>query len=313
MKIVVLDGYTENPGDLSWDALKALGELIVHDRTSAAEVPLRMLGADAVYTNKTPITAADLDAAPTVRFIGVLATGYNIVDTEAARARGIPVTNVPTYGTSAVAQFTFALLLELCHRVGHHAAQVQRGEWAARKDFSFWDCPLIELKDKTMGIVGYGRIGQAVGAIAKAFGMKVAAYDAFVKAPESVTLEALLAASDVISLHCPLLPETRHILNAGSIARMKDGVMILNTARGPLIDEAALREGLLSGKVYAAAVDVVSKEPIEADNPLLGLPNCLITPHIAWAPKESRQRLMDVAVDNLRQFVAGKPQNVVNP
>ncbi len=243
----------------------------------------------------------------------MLATGYNIVDIDAAKARGIPVCNVPTYGTAAVSQFAFALLLELCHHVAHHAEQVQRGQWKARRDFSFWDYPLIELKDKTMGIIGYGRIGQAVGAIAKAFGMNVAAYDAFVKAPESVTLEELLAASDVISLHCPLLPETRNIINADNIAKMKDGVMIVNTARGPLIDETALRAALISGKVYAAAVDVVSKEPIEEDNPLLGLPNCLITPHIAWAPKESRKRLMDVAVDNLRQFLAGKAQNVVNP
>lgn len=313
MKIVILDGYTENPGDLSWDALKALGELTVYDRTAPEEVVARLQGAEAVYTNKTPITAADLDAVPSVRFIGVLATGYNIVDVDAARTRGIPVCNVPTYGTAAVSQFAFALLLELCHHVAHHADQVQRGQWKARKDFCFWDYPLIELKDKTMGIIGYGRIGQAVGAIAKAFGMNVVAYDAFVKAPESVTLDKLLAASDVISLHCPLLPETRNIINAGNIAKMKDGVMIVNTARGPLIDEAALREGLVSGKVYAAAVDVVSKEPIEEDNPLLGLPNCLITPHIAWAPKESRKRLMDVAVDNLWQFLAGKAQNVVNP
>ncbi|MDR1263270.1 MAG: D-2-hydroxyacid dehydrogenase [Oscillospiraceae bacterium] len=313
MRIVILDGYTENPGDLSWDALEALGELTVYDRTPADQIAARMTGADAVYTNKTPITAADMDAAPTVRFIGVLATGYNIVDAAAAKERGIPVCNIPTYGTSAVAQFTFALLLELCHHVAHHAAEVQRGQWQARGDFCFWDYPLIELKDKTMGLIGFGRIGQAVGNIAKAFGMNVAAYDAHVSAPESVTLDELLSGSDVISLHCPLLPDTQNIINADSIAKMKDGVIIINTSRGPLIDESALREALVSGKVYAAAMDVVSKEPIEPGNPLLGLPRCLITPHIAWAPKESRQRLMDIAVDNLKGFIKGSPQNVVNP
>ncbi|MDR2657153.1 MAG: D-2-hydroxyacid dehydrogenase [Oscillospiraceae bacterium] len=313
MRIVILDGYTENPGDLSWDALEALGELTVYDRTPADQIAARMAGADAVYTNKTPITAADMDAAPTVRFIGVLATGYNIVDTAAAKERGIPVCNIPAYGTAAVAQFTFALLLELCHHAAHHAEEVQRGQWRERGDFCFWDYPLIELKDKTMGLIGFGRIGQAVGNIAKAFGMNVVAYDAHVSAPESVALDALLSGSDVISLHCPLLPDTQDIINADSIAKMKDGVIIINTSRGPLIDERALRAALVSGKVYAAAMDVVSKEPIEPDNPLLGLPNCLITPHIAWAPKESRQRLMDIAVDNLKGFIKGSPQNVVNP
>lgn len=313
MKIVILDGYTENPGDLSWNTMEQLGELTVYDRTPPGQIRERMQGADAVYTNKTPITAADMDAAPTVRFIGVLATGYNIVDASAAKSRGIPVCNVPMYGTAAVAQFTFALLLELCHHVAHHGSQVQRGQWKERQDFCFWDYPLIELKDKTMGIIGYGRIGRAVGDIAKAFGMKVIAYDAFVNVPESVALNELLANSDVISLHCPLLPDTQNIINAETIAKMKPGVIIINDSRGPLIDELALRDALMSGHVYAAAVDVVSKEPIESDNPLLGLPNCLITPHIAWAPKESRQRLMDVAVENLRQYIVGTPVNVVNP
>ncbi|MDR1598948.1 MAG: D-2-hydroxyacid dehydrogenase [Oscillospiraceae bacterium] len=312
MKIVVLDGYTENPGDLSWGGLEALGGLTVYDRTPAGRTGERMAGADAVYTNKTPVTAADMDAAPTARFIGVLATGYNIVDTAAAKERGITVCNVPTYGTAAVAQFTFALLLELCHHVAHHADQVQRGQWKARGDFCFWDYPLVELMGKTIGIIGYGRIGQAVGVIARAFGMEVIAYDAYVSAAESVTLDELLRRGDVISLHCPLTPETHHIINARSIAKMKPGVIIINDSRGPLVDEHALRDALLSGKVYAAAVDVVSKEPIEPDNPLLGLPNCLVTPHIAWAPKESRQRLMDTAVDNLRAFLAGEARNVVN-
>ncbi len=311
MNIVVLDGFTLNPGDLSWDALKALGSLKVYDRTSEDDIVTRMRGADAIFTNKTPITATSLDAVPTVRFIGVLATGYNIVDIEGAKARGVQVSNVPTYGTAAVAQMTFALLLELCHRVAHHNNQVQKGEWKRRGDFCFWDYPLIELMNKNLGIVGYGRIGKAVGEIAKAFGMKVVVYDAFVQVPESVTLDELLNESDVISLHCPLFPETQHIINKNTIEKMKDGVIIINTSRGALIDESALSKALLSGKVYAAAVDVVSKEPIENDNSLLGLDNCIITPHIAWAPKESRQRLMDIAVDNLRQFIAGKSQNAV--
>ena len=313
MRIVVLDGYTENPGDLSWADLEALGELTVYDRTPADQILARIGDAEAVYTNKTPLTRETLFAAPNLRFICVLATGYNVIDVAAAKERGIPVCNIPTYGTSAVSQFTFALLLELCHRVAHHAAEVQRGQWKARQDFCFWDYPLIELKDKTIGFIGYGRIGQATATIARAFGMRVLAYDAFVNVPESVSLDELLAQSDVISLHCPLLPDTQHIINAQTLAKTKDGVIILNTSRGPLIDEPALREALQSGKVYAAAMDVVSKEPIEEDNPLMGLPNCLITPHIAWAPKESRRRLMDVAVQNLRAFVQGNPQNVVNP
>lgn len=311
MKIVVLDGYTENPGDLSWGPLQELGELTVYDRTPPEAVLERIGDAEAIYTNKTVLSRELIQAMPSVRFIGVLATGYNVVDVQAARERGIVVCNIPTYGTDAVAQYVFALLLELCHRVAHHAQAVQEGRWTACPDFCFWDYPLIELSGKTMGIVGYGRIGQRTAQIARAFGMQVLAYDAFVQAEECVPLDELLERSDVVSLHCPLFPETRHIIRGETIARMKDGAILINTSRGPLVDEAALREALTSGKLYGAAVDVVSTEPVQPDNPLLGLENCLITPHIAWAPRESRQRLMDIAVENLRCFLRGAPQNVV--
>lgn len=311
MKIVVLDGYTENPGDLSWGPLQELGELTVYDRTPPEAVLERIGDAEAIYTNKTVLSRELIQAMPSVRFIGVLATGYNVVDVQAARERGIVVCNIPTYGTDAVAQYVFALLLELCHRVAHHAQAVQEGRWTACPDFCFWDYPLIELSGKTMGIVGYGRIGQRTAQIARAFGMQVLAYDAFVQAAECVPLDELLERSDVVSLHCPLFPETRHIIRGETIARMKDGAILINTSRGPLVDEAALREALTSGKLYGAAVDVVSTEPVQPDNPLLGLENCLITPHIAWAPRESRQRLMDIAVENLRCFLRGAPQNIV--
>lgn len=311
MKIVVLDGYTENPGDLSWGPLQELGELTVYDRTPPEAVLERIGDAEAIYTNKTVLSRELIQAMPSVRFIGVLATGYNVVDVQAARERGIVVCNIPTYGTDAVAQYVFALLLELCHRVAHHAQAVQEGRWTACPDFCFWDYPLIELSGKTMGIVGYGRIGQRTAQIARAFGMQVLAYDAFVQAAECVPLDELLERSDVVSLHCPLFPETKHIIRGETIARMKDGAILINTSRGPLVDEAALREALTSGKLYGAAVDVVSTEPVQPDNPLLGLENCLITPHIAWAPRESRQRLMDIAVENLRCFLRGAPQNIV--
>ena len=311
MKIVVLDGYTENPGDLSWGPLQEVGELTVYDRTPPEAVLERIGDAEAIYTNKTVLSRELIQAMPSVRFIGVLATGYNVVDVQAARERGIVVCNIPTYGTDAVAQYVFALLLELCHRVAHHAQAVQEGRWTACPDFCFWDYPLIELSGKTMGIVGYGRIGQRTAQIARAFGMQVLAYDAFVQAEECVPLDELLGRSDVVSLHCPLFPETRHIIRGETIARMKDGAILINTSRGPLVDEAALREALTSGKLYGAAVDVVSTEPVQPDNPLLGLENCLITPHIAWAPRESRQRLMDIAVENLRCFLRGAPQNIV--
>lgn len=318
MKIVILDGYTENPGDLSWDALAKFGELTVYDRTKAEDVVARIGDADVVYTNKTPITRTTLEACPNLKFISVLATGYNVVDIEAAKERNIPVTNIPTYGTDAVSQFAIALLLEMCHHVGEHSEAVKNGEWTNNEDWTFWKHPLIELAGKTMGIIGYGRIGQGTGRIAQALGMKVLAYDATVR-PELVSdscryveLDELFAESDFISLHCPLFKETEGIINKDNIAKMKDGVKIINTSRGPLIVEEDLRDALNSGKVSGAGVDVVSTEPIREDNPLLHAKNIYITPHIAWAPKESRQRLMDIAVDNMRAFTEGSPINVVN-
>ena len=318
MKIVILDGYTENPGDLSWEGFAALGELTVYERTAAADIVPRIGDAEIVYTNKTPITAETLAACPNLRYIGLLATGYNVVDVAAAKARGVAVTNIPTYGTAAVAQFAIAMLLEICHHVAHHSDAVHAGRWTANPDWCFWDYPLIELDGKTMGIIGFGRIGQATGRIARALGMRVLAYDsrpsdAGRAIAEYVPLDELLAVSDVISLHCPLFPETEGIVNKANIARMKDGVILLNNSRGPLVVEQDLSDALNSGKVYAAGLDVVSTEPIRPDNPLLKAKNCFITPHISWAPRESRQRLMDIAVENLRAFLAGAPVNVVNP
>ena len=312
MKIVVLDGYTENPGDLSWEGLEKLGVLTVYDLTAPDQTLSRIGDAEIVYTNKTVLSRETIEKAQNLKFIGVLATGFNVVDIAAAKERSIPVCNIPTYGTTAVAQFVFALLLEICLHVGHHNGEVQKGRWTQSIHFCFWDYPLMELAGKTMGIIGFGRIGRATADIAKAFGMNVLAFDAYYKGPETVPMDVLLKNSDVISLHCPLTDETRNMINQFTIAQMKDGVILINTSRGPLINEADLREALLSKKVYAAGVDVVSAEPIQKNNPLLGLDNCIITPHIAWAPKESRQRLMDVAVDNLRAFLSGTPQNVVN-
>lgn len=318
MKIVVLDGYTLNPGDLSWDGLEKCGELTVHERTAPAQVMDRLAGAEIVFTNKTPLTEAHFAANPQIRFVGVLATGYNVVDIAAAKARQIPVCNIPTYGTMAVAQFATALMLELCHRVGRHAESVKAGDWSRGSDFCYWLNPLIELDGKTLGIVGFGRIGQAFGKIAQAFGMKILAVDEYPnKALESdtlryVTLDELYANADVISLHCPLFENNRGMINQAAIAKMKPGVLILNTSRGPLINEADLVEGLKSGRVAGAAVDVLSSEPPQADNPLLSAPNCLVTPHIAWATKEARSRLMNIAVENLNAFLRGETQNVVN-
>lgn len=318
MKIVVLDGYTENPGDLSWDNLEKLGELTVYDRTAPEDIVERIGNAQAVIVNKVPITEETLKHCPEIRYIGVLATGYNVIDIKAARKRNIPVCNIPTYGTTAVGQFAMAMLLEICHHTAHHSQAVHEGRWENNPDWCFWDYPLIELAGKTMGIIGYGRIGQNTGRLAQAFGMNVLAYDKF-RNPELVTetcryagLEELFSASDVIFLHCPLFPETEGIINKQNINKMKDGVIILNNSRGPLINEQDLREALDSGKVYAAGLDVVSAEPIRGDNPLLGAKNCIITPHISWAPKESRQRLMNIAVENLEAFMHGTPQNVVN-
>lgn len=318
MKIIVLDGYTENPGDLSWSGLEKLGELKVYERTPYDKIVERIGDAGAVYTNKTPIDRAVLDNCSNIKFIGVLATGFNVVDTEAAKEKGILVTNIPTYGTAAVGQFAIALLLEICHHIGDHDKAVHGGRWENCEDWCFWDHPLIELDGKTMGIIGFGRIGQVTGKIAQALGMKVLACDAF-QSPVLVNenckyadLNTLLKKSDVIALHCPLTPETKGIINKNTMSKMKNGVIIINNSRGPLVVEQDLANALNSGKVYAAGLDVVSTEPIKGDNPLLKAKNCIITPHISWAPKESRQRLMDIAVDNLAHFIAGTPINVVN-
>lgn len=318
MKIVVLDGYTLNPGDLTWGRLEKLGEVTVYDRTPAEKTLERIGDAEVVYTNKTVISRDILQKAKNVKFIGVLATGYNIVDVDAAKELGIKVTNIPTYGTAAVSQMAIALLLEVCHHVWDHSEAVKKGEWTNNDDWCFWNYPLIELAGKTMGILGYGRIGQATGKIAQALGMNVLAYDEYQnKSLESetmkyVTLDELLEKSDVITLHCPLFESTKGIINKNTIAKMKKNVIILNNSRGPLIVEQDLADALNSGRVFAAAVDVVSTEPIKMDNPLLKAKNCIITPHISWAPKESRERLMNIAVDNLEAFIAGNPVNVVN-
>ena len=320
MKIVVLDGYTENPGDLSWDALAQLGELTVYDRTDPRDEALiisRMAGAELVFTNKTPITRAAIDACPRLRFIGILATGYNVVDCAYAREKGIPVSNVPAYGTASVSQFSIALLLELCHHIGHHDRAVHDGRWERCADWCFWDYPPIELEDKTMGIIGFGRIGQAEGRVARALGMRVLAHDlhptdAGRELAEYVDLDMLYARADVISLHCNLTPENTGMICAASVEKMKDGVLIVNNARGPLVNEADLAAALESGKVAGAALDVVSTEPIRGDNPLLHAKNCILTPHISWAPIESRQRIMDCTVENAKAFLNGTPTNVVN-
>ena len=317
MKIVILDGYTENPGDLSWEGFEKLGDLTVYDRTSEDLIEERIKGAEIVLTNKTPLKR-DVIEKSSMKYIGVLATGFNVVDIVAAKEKGIAVTNIPTYGTAAVAQFAIALLLEMCHHVGHHNAEVQKGRWSESLDFCFWDYPLIELEGKTMGIIGFGRIGQATARIAIALGMKVLAYDEYVNKDletdniKYVSLDELLANSDAISLHAPLTATTEGVINKANIAKMKEGVLIINTSRGPLIVEEDLKDALNSGKVGAAAVDVVSVEPIKKDNPLLGVKNCIITPHIAWATKEARGRLMDIAVNNLASFLNGKPVNVVS-
>ncbi|WMJ84537.1 D-2-hydroxyacid dehydrogenase [Oscillospiraceae bacterium LTW-04] len=320
MKIVVLDGYTLNPGDISWEGFEKLGVLKVYDRTSLTdenEIIARIGDAEIVYTNKTPLSKQVLDACQNIQFIGVLATGYNVVDVACAKGMGIPVCNIPTYGTDAVGQFAIAMLLEICHHVAHHSDAVHAGRWEKNPDWCFWDYPLIELAGKTMGIIGFGRIGQTTGRIAKAMGMKIVAFDEYPNETgkdiaEYVTLDALLKTSDVIAVHCPLFPSTQGIICKKNIDKMKDGVIILNNSRGPLIVEQDLADALNSGKVYAAGLDVVSTEPIKGDNPLLKAKNCIITPHISWAPRESRQRLMDIAVDNLKQFLAGSPTNIVN-
>lgn len=317
-KIVILDGYTCNPGDLSWSELEKLGSLTVYDRTAPEDVVDRIGDADCVFTNKTVLTREVIERCPNLRFIGVLATGYNVVDLDACTEKGIAVCNIPSYSTDAVAQMTFALLLEICQHVADHSKAVMEGVWTASPDFCFWNHPLVALNGKTLGIIGYGSIGQAVAKIAQAFGMKVL-YNRRRHDPSTDTdtcrfasLDELFAQADVISLHCPLTEETKHIICNETIEKMKDGVILLNTSRGPLIDEQALRDALASGKIYAAGVDVASVEPIKADNPLLRAKNLFITPHIAWAPKETRAKLISIATENLRAFLAGTPINQVN-
>lgn len=320
MKIVVLDGYTENPGDLSWEPLKKLGEVTVYDRTSYVDDPLiaeRIGDAEVVILNKTPITRSTLDKCPNVKLIAVLATGYNVVDYGYAGEKGIPVVNVPTYGTQIVGQYAVGLLLEICSHYGYHDQTVKEGKWENNPDWCYWDYPMIELYGKTAGIIGLGRIGQATAKILKSLNMKVLAYDSFQseagrKVAEYVELDTLLEQSDVIFLHCPLFPETEGIINKDTIAKMKDGAILINNSRGQLVVEEDLADALNSGKIYAAGLDVVSTEPIKGDNPLLKAKNCLITPHISWAAQASRQRIMDITVDNIKAWLKGEPVNVVN-
>lgn len=322
-KAVILDGYTLNPGDLDWKPLQELADFEIYDRTtySIEEAPLiieRAKDAEVILTNKTPLTKEILDELPMLKYIGVLATGYNVVDVEAAKERNITVTNIPSYGTDTVSQAAIALLLELCHRTGDHSNAVKNGDWTNSPDFCFWNHPIIELSGKTMGIIGYGQIGQTTSRIAQAFGMKVLAYNRTrekVIETESVryaTLEELYREADVIMLHCPLTEENEGFINKESIELMKDGVLIVNNARGALINEADLADALNRGKVAGAGLDVVSEEPISEDNPLLKAKNCIITPHIAWASLEARQRLLDIAVENLSKYLEGNPINVVN-
>ena len=320
MKIVVLDGFTENPGDLSWEGMEKFGELTVYDRTSYVDSPLiaeRLGDAEVAVINKTPITKATIDACPNLKCIAVLATGYNVVDYNYAKEKGIIVQNVPTYGTQIVGQYAVGLLLEICSHYGHHDKTVKEGRWESNVDWCYWDYPMIELYGKTAGIIGLGRIGQSTAKILNALNMKVLAYDAFQsdagrQLAEYVPLDTLFAESDVIFLHCPLFPETEGIINKDNIAKMKDGVILINNSRGQLVVEQDLADALNSGKVYAAGLDVVSTEPIRADNPLKTAKNTIITPHISWAAQAARQRIMDITVDNIKSYVEGKPANVVN-
>ena len=320
MKIVVLDGYTENPGDLSWDKLAALGELTVYDRTSYAEDPLiaqRIGDADVAIVNKTPISRATMDRCPQLKLITLLATGYNVVDCAAAKEKGIQVCNVPTYGTACVGQYAIALLLEVCHHIGHHDRTVHEGKWASHIDWCYWDYPLIELNGKTAGIIGFGRIGQTTGRIAKALGMKVLAHDLYPNdagraIADYVDLDTLLSQSDVVFLHCNLTADNERMIDRAAIARMKDGAILINNSRGQLIDEQDVADALQTGKLAAAGLDVVYTEPIRADNPLLAAPNCILTPHMSWGAKEARQRIMDITADNVKAWLDGAPINVVN-
>ena len=320
MKIVVLDGYTENPGDLSWEGLEKIGELKVYDRISYVEAPIiaETIGdADIVITNKTPITKETIDQCPNIKLIAMLATGYNVVDYNYAKEKGIPVVNVPTYGTQIVGQFAVGLLLEICSHYQYHSDTVKAGKWENNQDWCYWDFPMIELYGKTAGIIGLGRIGQSTAKICKSMDMRVLGFDKFESesgkaVAEYVELDTLLAESDVIFLHCPLFQDTEGIINKENIDKMKDGVIIINNSRGQLVVEQDLADALNSGKVYAAGLDVVSSEPIQKDNPLLTAKNCLITPHISWAAQAARQRIMDTVVENVKAFIGGNPVNVVN-
>ena len=315
-KIVVLDGYALNPGDLDWSGLEAIGECTFYDRTPPEETISRAQGAEIVLTNKTLLARDEIEALPSLKYIGILATGFNTVDLDSANELKITVTNIPTYGTDSVAQMAFALLLSLTQRVDHHARTVREGRWTSCPDFCYWDYPLIELAGLKMGIVGFGRIGRATGKLAQAFGMQVLAYDT-IKIPatdgiEVVDLDTLFRNSDVVSLHCPLTPETEKLVNRERLAVMKETAFLINTSRGPLVDGAALAVALKENQIAGAALDVLEIEPPPADNPLLRAKNCLVTPHIAWATRSARRRLLNTAVQNVKAFVAGAPQNVVN-
>lgn len=318
MKIVVLDGFTLNPGDLSWEELESFGEVTIYNRTQPELILTRAEGTEILFTNKTPFSAKVIENLPNLQYIGVLATGFDVVDIEAAKKHKVVVTNIPTYGTDSVAQMVFALLLELCIHVGEHNKAVQKGDWATNKDFCFWNYPLRELAGKTMGIIGYGRIGQRVSEIARAFGMQVAIYDLLKEERKEskdlqwVELPELLSNSDVISLHCPLTPNNQGIINNETLKLMKKSALLINTARGKLIVEEDLAEALNNGLIAGAGLDVLSVEPPQKGNPLLHATNCIITPHIAWATKEARSRLLQIALENLKAFLNGSPVNVVN-
>lgn len=320
MKIVVLDGYTENPGDLSWDEIRKYGEVTVYDRTSYTESDLiaeRIGDADIAVINKTPVSRATLDRCPNLKAIAVLATGYNVVDCEAAKEKGIPVMNVPVYGTENVSQFAVSLLLEACSHIGEHSRSVHAGDWASNADWCYWNYPMIEVAGKTAGIIGLGRIGIDTAKVLNALNVHVIAYDSFrsdagAEVAEYVELEELFARSDFIFLHCPLFPSTEGIINKDNIAKMKDGVILVNNSRGPLVVEQDLADALESGKIACAAVDVVSTEPIKPDNVLLKAKNCIITPHISWATREARERIMHMTAENIDSFIKGEPVNVVN-
>lgn len=317
MKIVVLDGYAANPGDLSWDALKALGECVIYDRTTPAELPERAKDADVLLTNKVVINADSMDKLPNLKYIGVLATGYNIIDTEAAHARGIVVTNIPAYSTNSVAQMVFAHILNITQRVGHYSHQIKKdAAWTNSKDFCYWDTPLVELDGLKMGIIGLGNTGMATAKIALSFGLEVYAYTSksqnqLPQGIRTASLDEIFRECDIVSLHCPLTEKTKHLVNTERLKSMKPTAIVINTGRGPLVNEQDLADALNNGVIYAAGIDVLSTEPPKSDNPLLTANNCFITPHIAWATKAARERLMDIAVNNLKGFIDGKARNVI--